>query len=248
MADRFPDTKLKELIIRIKAAIFDLDGTLIDSLEVYHKDINEIFKRVGLPPVKKETIINIMREGNPPWESLLPPDIENKEELLQRCLAIDKEIWAGIYEQEADFFPGSEETLKRIKEAGIKIGIVTSGWEEDDEIRKLLIKRGVYFLIDVIITRNDVARIKPAPDPILECIARLGLTPAECLYVGDSPSDIIAGKTAGVITVGVLSGVSDYERLAKEKPALIIKEVNELFDILEEKIGVKLKIYPRSRY
>ena len=221
--------------MRIKAAIFDLDGTLIDSLQVFYKDINEIFKRVGLPPVRKETIFDIMREGKSPWDSLLPHDIENKEELLKHCLAIDNEIWAGIYEKEADVFPKTGETLKRIKNAGMKIGIVTSGWEKKNEIKKLLIKKDVYLLIDVMITRKDVARSKPAPDPILECIVRLGLTPEECLYVGDSPSDIMAGKAAGVVTVGVLTGVSDYERLEKEKPSLIINEVSELPDILEDR-------------
>ncbi len=221
--------------MRIKAAIFDLDGTLIDSLQVYSKVINTIFKQVGLPPVKKETIFDIMREGKSPWDSLLPRDIENKDELLKRCLAIDNEIWTGIYEKEADFFPKTGETLRGIKNAGMKIGIVTSGWEENDEIKKLLIKRDVYFLIDVIITRDDVAKSKPAPDPILECIARLGLTPKECLYVGDSPSDIVAGNAAGVMTVGVLTGVSDYERLEKEKPSLIIRDISELSDIIEER-------------
>lgn len=220
---------------RINAALFDLDGTLIDSLQVYYKGINEIFKRVGLPPVKKETVFGIMREGKSPWDSLIPHGLENKKELLKHCHAVDNEIWIRIYEKEADLFPNTGETLKKIQAAGIKIGIVTSGWEANDEIKKLLIKRGVYSLIDVIITKTDVIKAKPAPDPILACIDRLGLTPKECLYVGDAPSDIVAGKAAGVMTVGVLSGVSDYERLAKEKPSLIIKDISELPDIIEEK-------------
>ena len=219
--------------LKIRAAIFDLDGTLIDSLKVYYQDINEIFKRVGLPPVKQETVFDIMREGKSPWDSLLPHDLEDREELLKRCLAIDNEIWTEIYEKEADLFPNSGETLKKIKKAGIKIGIVTSGWEENDEIKKLLIKRDIYSLIDIIITRDDVAKVKPAPDPILECVDRLGLTPKECLYVGDATSDIVAGKAAGVMTIGVVTGVSNYERLAQEKPALIIKEISELLDIFE---------------
>jgi len=227
--------KAKELTLRIKAAIFDLDGTLIDSLHVYYKDINEIFKRVGLPPVKKETVFEIMREGKSPWDSLLPPDIGNNKELLERCHAIDNETWTEIYEKEADLFPNTGETLKKIQAAGMKIGIVTSGWEENDEIKNLLIKRDVYSLIDVIITRTDVTKAKPAPDPILACIDRLGLTPKECLYVGDAPSDIVAGKAAGVMTVGVLTGVSDYKRLEKEKPSLIIKDISEVPDILEDR-------------
>jgi len=100
--------------LKIRAAIFDLDGTLIDSLKVYYQDINEIFKRVGLPPVKQETVFDIMREGKSPWDSLLPHDSEDREELLKRCLAIDNEIWTEIYEKEADLFPNSEETLKKI--------------------------------------------------------------------------------------------------------------------------------------
>jgi phosphoglycolate phosphatase-like HAD superfamily hydrolase len=91
-------------------------------------------------------------------------------------------------------------------------------------------RNGLKDCIDIVITRNEVQRLKPAPDAIIECIKMLDLSPEDCIYIGDSVVDILAGKSAGTKTVGVLTGVSSYENLKKENPDIIIRDISELME------------------
>ena len=76
-------------------------------------------------------------------------------------------------------------------------------------------------------------QFKPAPDPILECTRRLGISPSESIYVGDAPIDIIAGKRAGTTTVAVLTGAGSYKALEREIPDAIIQSVANLLEIVQ---------------
>jgi phosphoglycolate phosphatase-like HAD superfamily hydrolase len=81
--------------------------------------------------------------------------------------------------------------------------------------------------------REDVSQRKPHPEPVLLCASRLGLEPAEAVYVGDSPIDIEAGRAAGMRTIGVLTGTSTRERLAPLDPDHILESAIELLDLLD---------------
>ncbi|MEE9610453.1 MAG: HAD family hydrolase [Desulfatiglandales bacterium] len=212
----------------LDAVIFDLDGTLIDSIDVHYKVLREIFLRVELSPVSKEDVIYVMRSGLSPWDSLIPADIPNRDEFIQRCKAIDREIWPIIYKREARLFPGSHRTIKFLSQKGIKIGIVTSGFQVINEISQLLHDEGVYSYVGATIMRYDAPRSKPAPDPILLCLKRLAVDPACSVYVGDAPDDIRAGKAAGTKTAAVLSGVGTLESLQSLNPDWIIQGVEEI--------------------
>lgn len=91
-----------------------------------------------------------------------------------------------------------------------------------------LIGAGVIHLFQEIITSDDAPRIKPAPDPLFECSRRIGIAPEQCLFVGDTRMDIIAGKAAGTRTVGVLTGFDDFQSLVEVEPDAILSSVAEL--------------------
>src|SRR3990170_3530933 len=116
-----------------KAVVFDIDGTIIDSMEVFYQDLREICQRVGLSQVSKEKVLEIMRRGVSPQDFLIPIDFPDRGNVINQCQAIDKEIWAEIYRREVKLFPGCAEVMRRIKGAGIKIGVVSSGWEGEGE-------------------------------------------------------------------------------------------------------------------
>jgi len=219
--------------IKYAAVIFDLDGTLIDSIEVYYQDCLEIFRRMSLPPLPKEEVLRrVYGSGLTPWESLIPSDIPNREEFIQRCIAISKEIWPIIYQEKAHLFPGSLSTIEFVSQKGIKIGIVTSGRQVNNEIHHLLSEEGVIPLVDTIIMRHDTSLLKPAPDPLLLCLERLEVPPEFSVMVGDDPDDIRAGKAAGTRTAAVLSGVGTLESLQSLDPDWIIQGVEEIPHIL----------------
>ena len=155
----------------------------------------------------------------------------NRKGFIDRCIAIDRETWPTLYQEEAHLFPGTRPTIEFLYQKGIQIGIVTSGWEEDNEINRLLSKEGVGPYIDALVMKPDTKRAKPAPDPILLCLERIGANPASAVYVGDAPDDIRAGKAAGTQTAAVLSGVGTHALLKSLNPDWIIEGVDEVPDI-----------------
>ena len=214
--------------LRLRAALFDLDGTIVDSVEVFYQILVEICRRTSLPLADREKVREVMRKGTQPWDLILPADIPDRDGMINQCHDIAKEIWQGIYRKEARVFPECLEVMRKIKEADMKIGIVSSGWDEGGEITRLLKEGGIFHLIDVMITRIDVPNIKPSADPINECLRRLKIPAEYAVYVGDSLVDIIAGREAGTMTIGVLTGASDHNDLSQENPDMIIESITDL--------------------
>jgi HAD superfamily hydrolase (TIGR01509 family) len=128
---------------------------------------------------------------------------------------------------------GVKRTLRALKEKGIKIGIVTGRMSKGDgkwlELRRL----NIHQYIDAMVTAAE-APSKPAPDGLISCVKALGLSTEECVYVGDSRLDMRAGKKAGLLTAGIVTGVAGKESLIKEGPDFILGEVSELLNYLSE--------------
>jgi len=129
--------------------------------------------------------------------------------------------------------PGVTETLKQIAARGMKIGLVTLTHLKylDDKLYPLK-NAGVADLIDSIICIEDAPRVKPAPDSLIECAKRMNVSAGKSVYIGDSDIDIKAGQAAGMKTVGVLTGMDNYETLQKEGPDVIVDSVADLLKII----------------
>lgn len=216
--------------LSVKVVLFDLDGTLINSVDAYYNVVLTTFRQVGLPPVEKGRVLEVMRFMKDPWESLVPEERPDRQELLEKCKRIGREIFYQVFSEEVTLIDGSLRVVRELKNAGFIVGIVTSSFGTSVDY---LNRQGLKSYLDIIITSQDVPRKKPAPDAILECLSRLGSSPKEAVYVGDSPVDIQAAKAAGTWTVGVLTGTSDYDTLTKEEPDMIIDNVGELLKLVE---------------
>jgi phosphoglycolate phosphatase-like HAD superfamily hydrolase len=113
------------------------------------------------------------------------------------------------------------------------MGIVTSTPRESMAVKlPVLVDSGIDDLLDVIIHADDAPRKKPAPDPLIEGCKRLDIRPQDCMYVGDTRTDIQAGKAAGMKTVGVLTGFDDRQSLGMENPDTILGNISELPEII----------------
>ena len=216
------------------AVIFDLDGTLIDSTDVYLRILNVAFERLGLPLFSKEDILDLLIEGDFDWNKILPADLKGrKEEIIQKAMEIIREIYPQMFREEVKLIPGAADILREISGRGMKIGLVTST-DAKNLAPKLypLQASGVEDLLQVIITTDKTPNRKPSADPLIECGKRLCVEMEKTVYVGDSRVDIRAGKAAGTMTVGVLTGVDGYEALSAEAPDAILDSVVELREIL----------------
>lgn len=216
------------------AVIFDLDGTLIDSTDVYLRILNVAFERLSLPLFSKEDILDLLIEGDFDWNKILPTDLEGrKEEIIQKAMEIIRKIYPQIFREEVKLIPGAADILREISMGDMKIGLVTST-DAKYLAPKLhpLQASEVENLLQVIITTDKIPNKKPSADPLIECGKRLRVEMERIVYVGDSRIDIRAGKAAGTMTVGVLTGVDDYEALRAENPDAILDSVVALREIL----------------
>ena len=214
----------------LKAMIFDLDGTLIDTIPAYFGIVDAVAQRLQMPPVPREAVVEATKDGTFEWARILHDTAgKNREELNARAMAIVQEIAPSLFWEKVALFPGVDRFLKSIAKRGVRMGIATSTRRKHLDLKVLALKKaGLDGLLQTIITADDVSRHKPAPDPLLACAGKMGVAAKDCLYIGDMRLDIRAGREAGMTTVGVLTGFDDYQSLESMHPHLIVESVTAL--------------------
>lgn len=214
--------------IRVKGAIFDLDGTLIDTIETFTQSFNRGIGQFGLEPVPLEITANFMNNGQTMEELLseLFPGRFNKEDLDSFREEI-KKAYLELEEEGVKLIPGAREALQSLREMGLRMGIVTARMSPKDVKRREISRLGISQYIDAMVTGAEAER-KPAPGSLLECINRLGLSPAECIMVGDSRVDVLTGRAASVMTIVIPNGVASRETLSGYKPDVILDSLTDL--------------------
>ena len=227
MSEHLPQGNTK---LRVKGVIFDVDGTLANSVGFFYEIACEVLAIAGLPPAPRERVYELMRVGDTsPLEKLFPPDYPNATETLRRIVDDRMAGWLDRYHHKTEAIPGSLDVLHHLHQRGVLLGIATSS----DRKLPFLNHWGVRSLFNGIVGREDVEARKPHPEPIHKCLGHLRLEPQEVLYVGDSPIDIRAGKAAGTYTAGVLTGTSTHEVMYTQEPDHILPSVAELLQILD---------------
>ena len=212
---------------KIKGVIFDLDGTLIDSLETYTRALNHGIEKLNLGPISKEEMATFLNRGLGIRSILseLYPFLE--KEAIAQCNEEMTKAYLELEEEGVPLKPGVEDVLPQLEGMGLKMGIVT-GRLTSGEMKWLELRRlNIDGFIQAMVTAAEAPR-KPAPDGVIKCVEELGLSPEECVLVGDSQVDIISGKGAGMRTIAVCGGVVDVESLASENPDVIISNLSEL--------------------
>lgn len=228
-------------LLSVDAVIFDLDGTLIDSIEIYLQILETALKQVNAPPVSKQRIIQAVDSGDFDWEMVLPDGPKDQKDVtINKITRIIEEIYPDLFRKYVVLIPGAAEVLKELSFAGFKLGIVTSTPENNMKEKLLPLKNADRIdLFDTIIKAEDAPKKKPAGEPLLLCAGRLDVPADRCVYIGDMRTDIRAGKAAGMKTIGVLSGFDTQSGLQAEGPNVLIKSIADL--------PQAIKIPPASR-
>ncbi len=220
---------------KVKGVIFDLDGTLIDSLGAFAEALNRAIKLFGLEPITDERVAHFLDKGSRLSELLLElfPTIFQDAGKRTTCENEIRKAYIELEKQKVLLKAGARRTLQLLKERGIKTGIVTrrmtTGENKWQELQRLNIRH----LVDVMVTAAD-ALAKPAPDGLAKCTKQLGLSMDECVFVGDSTIDVMAGKKAGIRTIAVHTGVASKDLLAELQPDRIIPDLSMLILYLNE--------------
>lgn len=188
----------------IQAVIFDLDGTLVDSMWVWEAVDREYFKLHGLEvPSGLQQQISGMSFSE-------TADYIKTQFLISDTVEEMKQIWNELaekeYETEVTLKPGAYDFLKKLKQMGIKTGVATSNSRHLAELT--LQTRGVRSYMDSVHTACEVAHGKPEPDIYLLVAKELGVAPETCLVFEDIVEGIQAGKRAGMRTCAVADAAS----------------------------------------
>jgi len=205
--------------LQTSVVLFDLDGTLADSLPFIKKTYQLVFNLLGLPWSNGA----VMRWIGRPIQDIAAHFARGKE---KEFLELYKDHYDREHDRNVRLFPGTLEMLNCLQEKGLRIGIVTS--KGRDGTRRTVELTGLGRYLDVVVTAQDVNRHKPFPDPIYKALALLNASPPEALYVGDSHFDIAAGLKAGTVTLGVTWGMATREELIALQPHGLLETWDDL--------------------
>lgn len=247
--------KLEELKLKNKKyMIFDMDGTLIDSIGTWNFADQEIIKRYGGPEVPldkiqfERTMFFHKNQENDTYlaycDYLINKynlKIGDKENFLKERRSIANEI----LENETDFKPYSVELILKLKNLGFTVVLATVTTNGQIEIyskknKKMLKQMNIREVFDFIITQDDVRYKKPHPEIYNKVLKHYNTTPDKCLIFEDSYSGVLAGNNAGIEVVNVYDKYSDsYRDKIEEIADYSIKNYREFIDFVDEIYSMK---------
>ena len=215
--------------LAVTALLFDLDGTLIDSVHAYYLIVERVLDRLHLPKVSRKTIYKAAESGKFDWDLVLPDEEEDLEQhQIIEASRLFQDLYPYIFKRFITPVPGVETVIRHFHSNGTRLGIVTSTPQKNLAGKTQFLDSDTLNCFDIIISADETRRIKPFPDPLLLCARRLGVSPADCAYVGDMGIDMDAGNAAGMTTIGVLTGFEDSVQLKKKLPDAIIPSIAQL--------------------
>lgn len=208
------------------AVLFDLDGTLIDSIQLIVEAAEHAFRgRAGRAPTRAEWVAGI---GTPLVTQLR--EFAADEADLGRLLAGYRTYQQMHHDRLTRCFDGIVEVIGQLRARGHPLGIVTS--KVDASARRSLEHVGLLPLMDVIVGADACTRHKPDPEPVRLALGMLGHSPREAVYVGDTVHDMAAGRAAGVHTIGVTWGACTREQLESAGAEGIVDGSGELLQAI----------------
>jgi len=210
----------------VKAALFDFDGTLVDTTDLIYQSMRHAAGEVLGREVSREVLMANVGQPLPRQMELL--SAEHAEALLDSYRLHNEENHDALIKE----FPGVEESLARLHAAGVRVAVVTSKRRFSVDMA-LKTFPGLGKVVDQWVTMEDTTEHKPRPEPLLKGLELLGNVPRkQAAYVGDSPFDVAAAKAAGVRSVAVSWGAFSEDALRAAEPDHLVPDLDSAVDVL----------------
>lgn len=221
--------------MKYNTVIFDLDGTLLNTLEDLGDSVNFALKSFGYPTRTYEEVRSFVGNG---IKDLITKAVPNgtDEDTILKCLQVFKDHYKTNMRNKTAPYNGIMNLLEELNSRGIKLGIVSNKY--DFGVKNL---NKYYFkdLIPVAIGEREGIRKKPAPDTVLTAMKELGSQRETSLYVGDSGSDMITAQNAGMKSIGVTWGFRDADSLRESGADFLVDSPEQLLNIIENENCIK---------
>ncbi len=212
-----------------KAVIFDLDGTLVNSIYDLAEACNYALEKVGETPYELDKYRYFVGNGIPVLIERVVNG-KNRPDLYDEVFKIFNDYYSVHYVDKTKAYDGICDLLWYLKEKGLKIAILSNKAHRFSvEVTEKVFGKN-YF--DLVLGLRDGVPAKPEPDAVFEILNHFNLTADDCLYVGDTGGDMQTGNRAGVKTVGVLWGFREKEELVENNAKVIISHPSEIKDLI----------------
>lgn len=227
MGNRHSSTGNAAELSAIQAVVFDFDGTLAETnidFALMRERVIEAARRwdAYCEGEQRGYILEVVEDAR-----RLLPDERSWEQFRRETEAMMQEVELAACSS-AEPFEGVPEALARLQECGYRLGIITRN--SGAGVRAVMERH--HLPHEVLLTRDDVERVKPAPDHLEQALAALGVEAERALMVGDHPTDIECGKAAGAYTAGVLTAKTTREQFEEMAADLVADSVPALATLL----------------
>ena len=209
--------------------IFDLDGTLLNTLEDLADSVNYTLTKYGFPCRKLTEIRNFVGNGVARLMELsIPNGINNPQ--FEKCVAELQQHYSGNMQNKTKPYEGIMELLKELSKENYKLAIVSNKF--DTAVKEL---NRFYFgeYITVAIGESKNISRKPAPDTVFKALEELGTAADRAIYVGDSEVDVLTARNSGIVCIGVTWGLRDRNLLEQKGADYIIDKPEKLLEIIQ---------------
>lgn len=214
-----------------KACIFDLDGTLLDTIESIAVNVNKALAKYGFEPHEIEEYKHFVGDGQ---EKLIERSLiasgDTELKMFEEVSAEYKRIFAEGCILNVKPFDGIRELLDTLKSNGIKLAVLSNKNHENAVTSVHEMFGAQYF--DFILGKKDGIKLKPDPQCVQVTLNGLNVDKSECVYIGDMLTDMLTGKGSGIFTVGVKWGFGGEEALRKGNADVIIDRPEQLLPIV----------------
>src|SRR5215831_628537 len=211
---------------RSPTILFDLDGTLIDSIELILSSARYAFAKLGRPAPSDEEWLTGVGIPLRTMFGRYASDDADRERFVQAY----REYQIPNHDRLVRAYDGVVEAIQELRRRGHEVGVVTSK-SESLALRGLACV-GLARYMDTIVGCDSCTRHKPDPEPVRLALHRLACEPGDAVFVGDSVHDVIAGNAAGVTTMAALWGPFRMDDLAPGEPSFYVTTISEVIDLL----------------
>ena len=215
----------------IKGIIFDLDGTLADTIVDLQSAMNRMLSFIGYSERTITEIKSALNNGATEFvRRSLPKEVQHVDFILRSALREYEKQYSKCYLEKTEAYTNIEVMLMNLKQKGIKLAVLSN---KHDKFVKDIVTELFDRKTFVEIQGHDKLPLKPNPSAALAIAKKMGIKPSQCLFVGDSDVDIQTAKNASMRSVGVSWGYRGHDALENAGATFVVKEANEICEIVD---------------